>query len=283
MVFPQSGESHLVEKDVRFAAPGPVIEVRLLGRVEVWVAGRELRLAGRQPQALLALLALRPRPRLRDAIAADLWPEAESPPSGALRQALWLVRSALSGAGIDPSTVLEIDQDAIGLRADSSIDLDAGRFEAALLDRPPRPEDALAEYRGDLCEGLGHECFARERERLSDAYEDALALVAERHLRNRDHDAARSVASRLLARDPLREEAHAVLIHIFGAIGSRSQVHRQYRRLCEVLEQDLGVDPLPETEAAYRAALAATVQRSSVRITTGAFRRAGGAAILSPT
>ncbi len=283
MVHLENGESYLVMDDGRLAAPGPTLEVRLLGRVEVWVGGRELRLAGRQPQALLALLALRPRPRLRDAIAADLWPEAESPPSGALRQALWLVRSSLSNAGVDPASVLDIDQDSIGLRADASIDLDAVRFERALQDRPARPEDALAEYRGDLCEGLGHECFARERERLSDAYEDALALVAERRLTSGDHDAARSMASRLLARDPLREEAHTVLINVFGAIGSRSQVHRQYRRLCDVLEQDLGVEPLPETEAAYRAAIARTVQRSTVGLATGAFRRAGGQAILRPT
>ena len=74
-------------------------------------------------------------------------------------------------------------------------------------------------YRGDLLEGLGHECFAAERERLSDRYEDALAIVAERRLATGDPVGARDAADRLLERDPLREEAHAVLIAVHGLIG----------------------------------------------------------------
>ena len=115
-------------------------------------------------------------------------------------------------------------------------------------------EAAVELYHGDLLEGLGHECFAAERERLSDRFEDALAIVAERRLADGDAAGAQAAADRLLERDPLREEAHAVLIAVHGLIGSRSQVIRQYRRLHDVLARELDETPLPDTEAIYRLA-----------------------------
>ncbi len=262
------------------AAP---ISVRLLGRIEVSTAGREIRLAGRQAQALFALLALRPRPRPRETIATDLWPDAGTGSSASLRQALWLVRTALAAADLDPSQCLEIDQDSVGLRASQPIELDVARFDALLREQPTGIERALLLYRGDLVEGLGHECFAIERERLSDAYEDALAEAADVRLTQGDVDGARDVAMRLLARDPLREEAHAVLMRVYAVTGSRAQVHRQYRRLRAILRRELQEEPLPETTAIYRVALAETVERSRRRPPSTLFTGQGLPGFVTPS
>jgi DNA-binding SARP family transcriptional activator len=238
------------------------LSVHLLGRVEASVDGRQLRLGGRHAQALFALLVLDRKRRSREAIAADLWPDIEGSTSACLRQALWVIKGALSEAGIDPRQVLEIEPDVLGIREDAKIDVDVDRFEAAVRARPPDPEEAIRHYVGDLVEGLGHECFAAERERLSDSYEDSLALAAIQRLEEDRIESARDAAERLVARDPLREEAHTVLIGVHGRVGTRSQVVRQYRRLCAVLDHELQVEPLPETDVAYRDALAATVERS---------------------
>ena len=120
------------------------------------------------------------------------------------------------------------------------------------------------------------ECFVFDRERLSDAYEDALALVADRRLLGGDLDGARRAADELLARDPLREEAHATLLRVYGRTGSRPQVLRQYRRLTELLDRELGVEPLPETTATFESALAETIERSRQRAASVAF---GGRAL----
>jgi DNA-binding SARP family transcriptional activator len=56
-----------------------------------------------------------------------------------------------------------------------------------------------------------------------------------------------------------------VLIAAYGLAGSRSQVVRQYRRVCSILRSELAVSPLPETDAAYRMALAAAAARSRER------------------
>jgi DNA-binding SARP family transcriptional activator len=261
----------------------PALTIRLFGRLEVLAAGRPIRCSGRHAQALVALLALRPRPRLRDAIAADLWPESDSPSASSLRQALWLVRTGLAAAGIEPDAVLEVEQDTLGLRRSARIELDVGRFEALVGESPEQAEAAVALYRGDLVEGLGHECFAADRERLSDLYEDALATVADARLAIGDVAGARDAASELLARDPLREEAHSVLIAAYGMIGSRSQVVRQYRRVCSILGHELNVPPLPETEATYRAAIARTIERSGDRVARRVFERPVLTRVLIPT
>jgi DNA-binding SARP family transcriptional activator len=237
------------------------LSVRLLGRVEASIGGRQLRLGGRHAQALFALLVLDRKRRAREAIAADLWPDTDGPTSACLRQALWVIKGSLSEAGVNPGQLLEIEPDVLGIREDAQLDLDVDAFETAVR-RSADPETAIALYVGDLVEGLGHECFATERERLSDAYEDALALAAIERLERGRIEAARDAAERLLARDQLREEAHAVLIRVHGLVGTRSQVVRQYRRLCSVLDHELQVEPLPETDEAYRQALTSTVERS---------------------
>jgi DNA-binding SARP family transcriptional activator len=253
----------------------PTLTVHLLGRLEIVAGGQAVRLAGRHAQALAALLALRPRPRLRDAIAADLWPDYEGPSASSLRQALWLVRTGLSGSGVDPDSVLEVGQDTLGLRTDLELETDVASFESLVDDGPVGAASALGLYRGDLAEGLGHECFAADRERLSDRYEDALVSVAEARLASGDIPGARTAATQVLARDPLREEAHTVLIAAYGQSGTRSQVVRQYRRVCEVLRAELAVAPLPETDEVYRLALAATMRRSRDRAAAMAADRAG--------
>jgi DNA-binding SARP family transcriptional activator len=243
------------------------LAIHLLGRLDVTVGGVAIRLGGRHAQALIALLALCPRSRLRDTLATELWPDAGASSAASLRQALWLIRSTFNAAGIDPDAWIEADQDTIGLSRVARVDLDVHRFdELATSGDPDALERAVRLYRGDLLESLGHECFAAERERLSDLYEDALADVASHRLDRGDTDGARRAAVELLSRDPLREEGHAVLIAAYGKAGTRSQVVRQYRRVCSILWSELSVAPLPETDAAYRTALKIAAVRSGARV-----------------
>ena len=255
--------------------------IRLLGRLDVLADDVPVRIGGRHAQALIALLALRPRPRLRDTLAAELWPEAGVPSAASLRQALWLIRSSLTTAGIDADRWLESDQDTIGLHRDATLELDVDRFERlATSETDEDQERAIRIYAGDLLEGLGHEVFAAERERFSDLYEDLLVTVAQQRLDSGDLAGARWAATELLGRDPIREEAHAILIAMYGHSGSRSQVVRQYRRLCVVLRSELSVTPLPETDAAYRAALARATVRSHERVAELGYERRAFAPLL---
>ncbi len=245
-----------------------ILSVDLLGRLEVRTPhGAPVHLGGRHAPALFALLTLARRPRSREAIAADLWPEADVTSAGSLRQALWTVRHGLAQAGLDPDAVLDIRPESIGICPSARLEIDAVAFERCLDDEDGcGAERAIELYRGDLVEALGHECFAAERERLADRFEDALVVVAQRRLTSGDAAGARRAAEEVLARDPLREEAHAILIVVHGLTGSRSQVVRQYRRLQALLARELGEPPLPETDAAYRLAMRHVVRRSMEQV-----------------
>jgi hypothetical protein len=48
-------------------------------------------------------------------------------------------------------------------------------------------------------------------------------------------------------------------------------VVRQYRRVTDLLDRELGVEPLPETDAAYHAALSEALDRSRLRAAGAAF------------
>ena len=247
-------------------ALGPRLDIALLGRLRVRTTeGTELRLLGRHAQALFTLLALTRRPRTREAIAADLWPDSMAISTGPLRQALYQLRQAMSAIEVDPDDVLEADAESLGLSPTAVSSLDVLTFERCSDDPDCGPERAVALYGGDLAEGLGHDCFAAERERLADRFEDALAVVATRRLEAGDLVGARVAAEHLVVRDPLREEAHAVLIAVHGLTGTRAQVVRQYRRVSDILARELDEIPLPETDATYRQALARTVERSHER------------------
>ncbi len=238
----------------------------LLGPIRLTWRGHEVRFAGRNARALIAILALERRRRLRDVLAAELWPDLPEPEAAsALRQALWLVKCGMADAGLDAAAVLESDKERIGLKPGASVELDVTRFEDYMRGHPARVEEAIELYRGDLAEGLNLECFARDREQLADQLEDALAEASRRRLLDGDLAGARDAALRLLRRDPLREEAHVVLIELYGLTGSRSQVWRQYRRLRSILASELDVEPLQETEDVYHIAIQRTEARSKLR------------------
>jgi DNA-binding SARP family transcriptional activator len=242
------------------------LQIRLFGAIRLAWRGREVRLAGRNARALIAILALERRSRFRDAIAADLWPDLPEPEAGsALRQALWLLKCGMGEAGIDATAVLDSDKERIGLHARCLVELDVARFDECMLGQPIRAEEAIDLYRGDLAEGVNLECVARDRERLADLFEDALAEASRRRLLDGDLAGARAAALHLLRRDPLREEAHMVLIELYGLTGSRSQVSRQYRRLRAILADELNVEPLQETDAVYRLAIRRAAARSDVQ------------------
>lgn len=248
-----------------FAMPslGLQLHVALLGRVSVrTTTSTEVRLVGRHAQALFTLLALTRRQRTREAVAADLWPDSTAIATGPLRQALYQVRQALAAAGADPDAILECDAESVGLRPEAIATVDVDAFERCTADPWCGAAEAIRLYAGDLAEGLGHDCFAPERERLADRFEDALATVAAQALATGDLATARTAAERLVVRDPLREEAHGILISLYGRTGTRAQVVRQYRRVREILARELDEQPLPETDARYRVALAGTVERS---------------------
>ena len=69
---------------------------------------------------------------------------------------------------------------------------------------------------------------------------------------------------KILAIDPLREDVHRQLMHLHMQKGQRSLAVRQYRTCQETLQTELGIPPMPETQALFHQIMEAdTPVRSS--------------------
>jgi DNA-binding SARP family transcriptional activator len=161
---------------------------------------------------------------------------------------------------------LRISKDAIALDRESVVS-DTVLFQRLLtqVEGEPRVDDlarAIDFYRGPFLDGFSlpgaaeFEVWASlERERWQELYLRALATLIDEHAA-RDHlSEAIRCAERYLETDDLAETVHRRLIELYTAYGDRGAALRQYERCVTVLERELGVSPLPQTQAVYQAIL----------------------------
>jgi DNA-binding SARP family transcriptional activator len=179
-----------------------------------------MKFATQKTSNLLAYLALHPGATFaREELADLLWPDA---PGGggrqSLRVALHALRKALEPPGSAPGSVLAADRDSVSL-ALGSVTTDVADFERAAAEADDDPEAirrALAYYRGELLPGDYEPWVLAERRRLADLHEGLLRHLLEALERSGDDAKATDVAHRLVALDPLGEEAHRTLIRIYA-------------------------------------------------------------------
>jgi SARP family transcriptional regulator, regulator of embCAB operon len=254
------------------------LRVFLAGRVAVEANDRvidEGRFPGRQGRLLFAyLVAARGRPVPRDELAEVLW--EESPPATwekALTVIASKVRSLLADGGVDGTTALTsafgcyrlelpkgtwVDliaaEDAAEQAEDalSTADLDQAKAEgtlaASLVERPFLPGDNGA-------------WVAEKRRELADVRVRALSVLADGCLRSGDPLEAVKWAEQLTVLEPFRETGYRRLMEAHVAAGNRAEALRVYERCRQLLAEELGAYPSPETEAIYRGLLEAPPNR----------------------
>jgi DNA-binding SARP family transcriptional activator len=237
-----------------------VIEFRLLGPLEVWRDGRQLKVGGAKPRALLAVLLLRAgRVVSTDRLIDVLW--GEHPPEGAVN-ALQAHVSALRRA-LEPEPGQSDAEQVLITRAPgyvlplASHDLDLVRFEqliaqarAAIAQDPrlavERFSEALGLWRGPALADVGYESFAigdvarLEEMRLS-AVEDRL----ECELALGRHAEAAAELEGLVAEHPLRERLTGQLMLALYRCGRQADASRVFQSTRRALVDELGMEPGP--------------------------------------
>jgi len=249
--------------------------VRLLGGFEVWAGERQVGgFESQKVRALLAYLACnRRRTFSREHLAGLLWPEREGDSARhALRQALYNLRSKLP----DSEPFLLINNLEIGVdpRADCWVDVEA--FEEALRRGSERAIDphhlstAVQLYRGELLAGFfvkdspGFEDWmVAEQVRLRDSAVEVLRQLVESYRRRGEYRFGVHYARRLVAIEPLSEEAHRELMRLCALAGQRNRALAQYEELLNLLRDELGVEPLAETRALYESILSEAVREEA--------------------
>lgn len=268
----------------------PSLTATLLGALTVTRDGRDTPIPA-SCASLLGFLLLRrgrvlSRGELVRAVAApgDVV-VAEDVARRRLNTALWRLRRALEPDGRARATVVVAGRGSLAISPDCEVWVDAEEFERACRPRialgvdrwSPRDADAVRvavdSYAGDLLAGCDDEWVLAERARLATLHLAALARMALWHRRQGDLDGVVRFADRVLAREPLREDVHRLLIGAYAAAGHRDAAARQFERCRALLADELGVDPMPETLAALaraaRAGTPITGERISGELITG--------------
>ncbi|GAB4270472.1 MAG: AAA family ATPase [Candidatus Promineifilaceae bacterium] len=240
------------------------LEIRLLGGFTVLRDGEPVRAFRTQKtRAALAYLACHAgRPISRDTLAGLFWPE--SPPRRAahnLRQTLTFLRQIFGDY-----TPLHITRQDVAFHPPDDCLLDMLAFQRGLdgeIGDMAALETAVALYRGPLLDGFfisGAPQFEQwlliQREQLQAGALALLSRLADWRLARGEYQLAQVHLRRALALEPWQETTHRDLMRALALAGQSDAALEQYQQCRRVLQEGLGVAPLPETEVLYRQILA---------------------------
>ncbi len=209
-----------------------------------------------QPAALSSFLVLNRQRRItREEIQAMFWPDAE--PARAqerLRRTLYLFRQA-----VQPNTnLLATEGNELAIAPDAALWVDYEAFEKALIDayRQDPPDRAALQtavdlYNDDLLKDNYADWALLEREHARQRFLTALRQLMLACQQSGDWPATIEYAHLLLHYDSLQEIAHRALMLAYSSNGDRSAAVRQYQHCVQILQDELGADPLPETTKLY--------------------------------
>jgi DNA-binding SARP family transcriptional activator len=244
-----------------------MLRIHLFGRIRVAFADEpsEVNMTP-TAQRVLAYLLLQPhRFYQREVLATLCWGDrSEEQARACLNTALWRLRRSLepdrSGSG---TYLITTSSGEVGFNWESEHWLDLTIFEACatrILSLPPHaiePEHAqtlekiLPLYEGDLFEGLYDDWAIQERERLLTYYLDCLAHLVHYYRQEGAYEQSLRFGHLLLRRDPLREEIHREMMRLYWQAGQRSLAIQQYESCHTLLAEELGIAPMPETQALH--------------------------------
>ena len=228
----------------------PLVEVKVLGPLEVTVDGRPVELRRKKQRALLALLALHAGEVVStDRIVDELW--GETPPKTAVGSLQNLVSELRKLLGPEllvtraPGYVLGLDRQLV----------DAHRFEHAIRGGSDI-RAALALWRGPALADLAFEPFAQaEIARLEELRTTAKEQLFDAELAEGHHARLVAELEAFVAEHPLRERPRGQLMLALYRSGRQADALEAYRQARATLVEQLGIDPSSELQALEQAIL----------------------------
>jgi len=255
-------------REERSVAVQHSLQARFFGHFELLCDGENMPL-GRNGKALTILkylLANRTRPVSQDHLMGWLWPESN------LKKARWSLNSAihglrklLSGCSSSISTNYVFLEDGYyrlspDVRVSTDVDdFDRHHEQGRRLEKESRKQDATIEYekavglyRGDyLIEDLYEDWTMVERERLANAYIDLLGRLAIYYMGVGQQQESIRACYKVLEKDRCHEDSYRLLMQCYARLGLRARALHQYRMCEQILSQEYGTSPSPETRSLY--------------------------------
>jgi len=228
---------------------GALVQVRLLGPVDVVVNGDVRPVPGLRRKAVLATLALHCGGIVStDRLVYAVWGEDASPKAvPTLQRHLSFLRDVLGDKAAivarSPGYVLDLDADGTDVRVAERL-FQAGSQADDLICKVRTLRAALAQWRGQpLADVAGPGWLEQQAERL-----DLLRLQVKRALYQArltagEHGQLIPDLEQMAAGQPLDEQIQAQLMLALYRSGRQADALAVYRRLRRTLDEQLGIDP----------------------------------------
>lgn len=249
---------HLRRKVVAVSLDAPRLVIRAFGRCQVLRDGVLVSRSDWQTQvarSLFFFLLSQPDFAPRDKIVSTFWPELSIDQIRLLyKNTLYRIRQALG-----PDVVLS-DTSTYWFNRSLDYDYDVENFHGSLeqahtlADRDGKVaayQKAIELYQGQYLSDVDDLWVPVEREKLHQEYLTANQALAEVYLGEGGYEKVLELANLVLAKDPIQEEFHRLVMRAHAARGNRAAVVRQYDFCRKVLGDELGVAPSVQTQKLY--------------------------------
>ncbi len=229
------------------------IKLFLFGTPQIEVDHKVKLIRTRKALALLVYLAVTKEVHRRDALATLFWPNVDaSKAKGSLRYALRLIR------GVVGEDALEITRQTVTITERVSADVDQfrtlvteGTIEALESAEKIYNTPFLQDFTLPDCPTFDEwQRFVAQE--FTQLHIQALQQLIERHQSAENWSHVIAYAQKWLAHDPLHEPAHRHLMLAYAQQGQQSAALNQYEQCRQILSDELGLDPSPETKTLYR-------------------------------
>lgn len=240
----------------------PTLTIYCLGNFHTYINDQSIdQWQGIKSKSLFKYLAInRQQPTPIEILMDTFWQEND--PDSARRnlyQAIYLLRQTVQPLLPDFPFILS-ENGSYGLNPRLNIWLDSETFEAFVdngrqLQNAGNITEAITTYetadnlyKGNfLAEDLYEDWPLSQRENLKQKYLNILQQLSQYHYTHKNWALCCTYYQRLLAIDNCREEAHRGLMRVYYLQGQRHLALRQYYTCVESLQNELEVDPMPET------------------------------------
>lgn len=246
----------------------PLLRISLFGCVKIehdnWLTEAK---APPVAQALLAYLLLKPRLyHPREMLVDIFWShQDEDKARRCLSTALWRLRRVLEPEGVPKGNyLLTTSPGEIGFNWQSLHWLDVKSFKKGVEQALKKTvtnvtpaevqklKAALDLYKGDLLEEFYDDWVLLEREYLRRLYLDGLTWLMRYYKYQGDTQQSLSYGQQILQYDPLCEDIHREIMKLYIDNGQWAKAVYQYQVCQNILDTELNISPMAETQALYR-------------------------------
>lgn len=248
--------------------PGYTLRIQTLGQLKVWLGNHLIQekdwQRGKAKELFEFLITRHQQVVPKEEIFHALWPDQdESSANRSFKVALNALLKALEPGrkARGESFFIKKEGQAYGLNPQASYELDISSFEewveAGLKEKDANRSKELLErglklYEGNYLEDrrLVDWCL-NERERIQVLFLRGAEKLAQVSVRLQDFDSSIRWCEAILHVDRSWEEAYRLMMYSYYQKNNRPQAMKWYQKCLEVLDDELGVEPMQPTKEMY--------------------------------